>query len=115
MASLSEDVIFDVARQIRTPTARSAYLDQACDGNSELRARLEKLLAAHDATDSRLDSPLLQPTVAHADPHFLEREGDCIGPYKLRERLGEGGIDSSIQMSFRFNTTIRHMTLTPKR
>ena len=66
MAALSEDAIFDVARQINSQEARNAYLDQACDGNQELRARLEELLAAHEAADSRLDRPLMHPTAAHA-------------------------------------------------
>ena len=92
MAALSEDAIFDVARQISSPEGRDAYLDQVCDGDENLRARLEQLLAAHDATDRHLDSPLLQATAEPANPHLLDREGDRIGPYRLRERLGEGGM-----------------------
>jgi hypothetical protein len=57
MAALSEDAIFDVARQISSGAARDAYLDQACNGNEELRARVGKLLAAHEAADSHLDRP----------------------------------------------------------
>jgi serine/threonine protein kinase/WD40 repeat protein len=92
MAALSEDAIFEIARQINSRVARDAYLDQACDGNEVLRARLEELLAAHDTADSRLDDPILEPTAENADSYFIEREGDHIGPYKLRERLGEGGM-----------------------
>ena len=80
MAALSEDAIFDVARQISSQAARDAYLDQACNGNEELRARLEELLAAHEAADSRLDSPLLEPTAAHADPLPLEEAGHADRP-----------------------------------
>ena len=92
MAAIHEDSIFDIARQLNSEAARNAYLDQVCDGNSELRVRIEELLAAHEAADSRLDSPLVPPTVDHAGPVCIEQQGDYIGPYKLRERLGEGGM-----------------------
>ncbi len=92
MAALSEDAILDVARQIGSKAARDTYLDHICDGNQQLRARLETLLAAHEAADSRLDSPLLQATAERPDLCRLEGQGDWIGPYKLRERLGEGGM-----------------------
>ncbi len=92
MAAPSEDAIFDVARQIHSQAARDAYLNQVCDGNKELRARLVELLTAHDAPDSYLDNPPLTPTAVRASGRMLENEGDLIGPYKLRERLGEGGM-----------------------
>ena len=92
MAALSEDAIFDVARQISSPGARGAYLEQACAGDQELRARLEELLVAHEAADSRLDNPLVRPTAAYANPLPLERPGTQIGPYKLLQQIGEGGM-----------------------
>jgi serine/threonine-protein kinase len=92
MAAPSEDAIFDVARQISSQAARGAYLDQACDGDAELRARLDDLLAAHDAADSHLDIPPLAATTARTAGLKCESEGDFIGPYKLLQRLGEGGM-----------------------
>lgn len=92
MATLGEDAIFDIARQIRSQATRDAYLDQACNGNQGLRARVEELLAAHDAADSRLDNPLLPPTLEHAEPLAREKPGAQIGPYRLLQQLGEGGM-----------------------
>ncbi|MHB9065998.1 MAG: hypothetical protein ACYC4B_19550 [Pirellulaceae bacterium] len=92
MATLGEDAIFDIARQIRSQATRDAYLDQACNGNQGLRARVEELLAAHDAADSRLDTPILPPTLEHAEPFARENPGSQIGPYRLLQQLGEGGM-----------------------
>ena len=46
-------------RSTRTPADRAAYLDGACAGDSELRRRVEALLAAHERPESLLDRPAL--------------------------------------------------------
>src|SRR5262249_39457827 len=63
---------------------------QACAGNGELRAEVEKLLRArcelgsfHEAPSPALVATLLEPV--------QERQGTIIGPYKLLEQIGEGG------------------------
>ena len=38
---------------------RAAFLDQACEGNAELRSRIERLLASHEEAGSFLVSPAL--------------------------------------------------------
>jgi hypothetical protein len=38
--------VFSKAVQCQTPEEQAAYLDQACQGDVELRARLEELLQA---------------------------------------------------------------------
>ena len=53
--------------------------------------RVEALLRAYDRPRRLLDSPgALTPTVAHDPPD--ERVGSLIGPYKLLEQIGEGGM-----------------------
>ncbi len=62
------------------------YLDGACADDAELRAEVEELLAAHRQVDSFLDSP----TAALAE--FPEEQlGTNIGPFKLLQKIGEGG------------------------
>jgi serine/threonine protein kinase/tetratricopeptide (TPR) repeat protein len=82
---------------------RGSYLDQACGGNAELRARVDKLLQAHDREDS-LVAPAPQPTldsypdaaVAPQDTSSggpaSEKPGAVIGHYKLLQQIGEGGM-----------------------
>ena len=63
---------------------RDGYLHQACDGRPELELRLRRLLRAHDrARESPTE--VLQPAVPAADPQR-------IGPYRLLEQIGEGGM-----------------------
>ena len=70
---------------------RAAYLDQACEGSPQLRAEVEALLRAHEAPQRVLDAPeVVTPTSADAPP--LERPGTVIGPYKLLQQIGEGGM-----------------------
>jgi serine/threonine protein kinase/tetratricopeptide (TPR) repeat protein len=76
------------------PAERAAYLTAHC-GEAELRAAVERLLAAHDQPAAVLNRPVLGD---------LERTGAFIpgdepgaviaGRYKLLEQIGEGGMGS---------------------
>jgi serine/threonine protein kinase/Flp pilus assembly protein TadD len=92
--SLTEEDIFQVARRIEMPAARRAYLDQACTDDAALREHVEALLAAHDESDSFMESPH-SAIVASSPPTSdrpQERPGTQIGPYKLLQQIGEGGM-----------------------
>jgi serine/threonine protein kinase/tetratricopeptide (TPR) repeat protein len=83
--------IFFAALEIEGRDARSAFLDQAC-GNPELRRRVERLLARDAQASGFLESPAAPPTVTVESPSLSEGPGTVIGPYKLREQIGEGGM-----------------------
>src|SRR5262245_51898534 len=91
LPKLDEEAIFNVARQIGEPEARRLYLQQACGNDAELRARVEALLRVHDEEQSFLQSPAagLGATV---DEPLREGPGTVIGPYKLLQQIGEGGM-----------------------
>jgi serine/threonine-protein kinase len=91
---LDEEAIFQVARKIEVREARSAYLDQVCGGNPGLRDRLEALLQVYEQEKSFLESPPLDPDGSPTVdlPPLAEGPGTVIGPYKLREQIGEGGM-----------------------
>jgi WD40 repeat protein len=84
--SLSERSIFEAAIEKGSPEERAAYLDQFCGSNEGLRKEVEALLAAHD----RLGSVHLVATVEQPRPS--EAPGTVIGPYKLLQQIGEGGM-----------------------
>src|SRR5207237_900232 len=95
MSELSPvEAIYFAALHKPTQAARSAYLDEACAGDAELRGRVEKLLAAQPYVERFLDQPAnamtgaYQPPVADALGSPLEQIGDRIGPYKLLQNLG---------------------------
>ena len=83
--------IFFAALEIEDRDARSAFLDQAC-GDPELRRRVERLLARDAQASGFLESPAAPPTVTVESPSLSEGPGTVIGPYKLREQIGEGGM-----------------------
>jgi len=77
------------------PGRRGAYLAEACGGDDALRGRVRELLAAHDAAGGFLEPPALGATAPFvgAAPHAAaELPGATVGPYRLLERLGEGGM-----------------------
>src|SRR5436190_2223797 len=87
---MNEQSIFIAALEHETP-ARGGYLDDACAGDVALRQRVEKLLASHEQAVDFLDQPAgkLAPT---CNPTPIERPGTQIGPYKLIQLIGEGGM-----------------------
>src|SRR5712664_2945916 len=72
---------------------RPAFLDAACAGQPELRARVKKLLAAHDGAGGSLVADLATDEYR---PAPATQPGDIFaGRYKLREKVGEGGMGSA--------------------
>jgi serine/threonine protein kinase/tetratricopeptide (TPR) repeat protein len=82
--------IFGEAVTKADAAARNAYLEAACGGDAELRARVEALLAAHEAAGDFLKLRGADPA-ADATVSFGERPGSHIGHYKLLAQIGEGG------------------------
>src|SRR5437763_269534 len=73
---------------------RAAILDRECGNDLELRRRVEALLKANDEPASDLDQPaveLAKPTGTIDFAPITEGPGSMIGPYKLKEQIGEGG------------------------
>ena len=77
----------------RPAAERAAFVAEACAEDADLQARVGKLLAAHEQADGFLEadaplSPEVEEQMARLKP---EEGGETIGPYKLREQIGEGG------------------------
>jgi hypothetical protein len=87
-----EESVFAEAQGKQDLQELAAYLDRACAGDPALRKNVESLLAAYEAGQF-LESPAAglaatgDETVAPA-----ESSGCRIGPYKLLEPIGEGGM-----------------------
>src|SRR5262245_6290519 len=89
---LDEKAIFNVARQIGSPDARAEYLRQACGTDSGLRERVQVLLRAYEEQASFLESPPPAGGGPTVDRPASESPGAVLGPYKLVEQVGEGGM-----------------------
>src|SRR5690242_17641605 len=84
--------IFCDALELASAAERAAYLNRACGADADLRRRVERLLAAHAEADSFLTAG---PSVAAATTALVaEAGGTVIGPYRLLEPIGEGGMGS---------------------
>jgi tetratricopeptide (TPR) repeat protein len=86
--------IFLTAVENHPPERWSAFLDEACVADVELRRRVELLLEGHVAANSLLDAPAprLGGTVDEPAAELVaEGPGTVIGSYKLLEQIGEGG------------------------
>jgi eukaryotic-like serine/threonine-protein kinase len=100
--SPAEEIFFAALEQ-PSPAERAAYLDVACAGQPELRARVEKLLAAHPRVGGFLElgvaaeatATFAAGEAAAAAPHRpgAEAAGTVVaGRYKLLQQIGEGGM-----------------------
>jgi len=88
----SIDEIFSAAMEQQSPEARAVYLDEVCGSDLDLRRRVERLLDAQPNVGSFLDSPAAGPTMNLPPHQVMEGPGTVIGPYKLLEQIGEGGM-----------------------
>jgi eukaryotic-like serine/threonine-protein kinase len=101
--TVNERDLFISAMQIDDSAERAAYLNQACAGDTELRNRLDVLLIAYGRSSS-LDELVLhagetslpdsdsERTAWSGDRGCIEGPGTIIGPYKLLQKIGEGGM-----------------------
>src|SRR5579884_2310034 len=84
--------IFLAAVEKPDPAERDAYLREACGPDEDLRRQVDALLGNHAQAGSFLESPAPGPVATADPPPGGERPGTVIGPYKLLEQIGEGGM-----------------------
>ena len=96
--------LFDRALQFSDESERAEFIEEICHDNPELKAKLEKLIEAYFEAGSFLEappevtndrSPDSVPTAnAQENLNTLsngESEGNLLGPYLLKKKIGEGG------------------------
>ena len=91
---VNEEAIFHVACEITSKDARAAYLEQVCGENQVLKARVLELLRADEEKANFLGHAAVRPTLTsenQAAPPTKETE-KTIGPYKILQEVGEGGM-----------------------
>ena len=89
---MNVSVIFNAAVQLPIDR-RSDFLDAACEGDQRLRAEIDELLREHESVGDFLSQPAvaaMAPT--EVLPQISEGPGSSIGPYKLLQQIGEGGM-----------------------
>jgi serine/threonine protein kinase len=77
----------------RAPGDRPSFLDEACEGDSQLLEEANTLIKAYEQAGDFIEQPAITQ-----DAHLLVGEdasgivGSKVGPYKIVERLGAGGM-----------------------
>jgi WD40 repeat protein/serine/threonine protein kinase len=90
--AMDEHELFAAALEIDGRDERSAYLDQACGVDAMLRGRVEALLRAHEQAGSFLAAPPAAGPATLEASRPTEGPGTVVGPYKILQRIGEGGM-----------------------
>jgi hypothetical protein len=89
---MTERSIFLTALDISDPAERSAYLHQARRNDTALRQHIDELIEAEGKLNGFLDRPHAAVEVTSDMATSAERPGTVVGPYKLIQQLGEGGM-----------------------
>ncbi len=91
--------IFVIASGIKELRQRQAYIDNVCEGDSDLRCRVEDLLSNADEEPVILDRAAQWTDGLHISCEEMGQFDDIehiatltIGNYELLERLGQGGM-----------------------
>ena len=85
------DAIFKSALE-RAPSERDAFLKEVCRSDATLRSEVESLIA-HDHSGSFMDDPAFEDaTRLLMQDRTSSLRGQALGPYKILEQIGEGGM-----------------------
>ncbi len=84
------EAIFAAASKLSDPAERAAYLDRVRD--PAVRKRVEQLLQAEERAGGFLRDATASPVELQDIPAAGEQPGTVIGPYKLLQVIGEGGM-----------------------
>src|SRR3954470_10801326 len=90
--SQSPETIFGEAIEISLKRDRILFLEKACQGNPDLRREMDRLVEDHFQAGSFLESPALAEKLTASVTSLAEGPGSIIGPYKLLQQIGEGGM-----------------------
>jgi WD40 repeat protein/serine/threonine protein kinase len=86
------EAIFWAALAIDSADERAQLLDRACGDDRPLRAQLEEMLAAYPKAEHFLEQPVAAAAAMIEPRSWTEHPGVMVGPYKLLEQIGEGGM-----------------------
>jgi serine/threonine protein kinase/Leucine-rich repeat (LRR) protein len=90
---MNELDIFSAAIELKVPEDRDKYLAEACGDNEGLRQRIKSLLRSSEEAGSFIESAAHKLNLgATIDVPMTEKLGTQIGPYKLLQQIGEGGM-----------------------
>src|SRR5215471_7216172 len=86
------DEIFQAALDL-SPEQRSAYLNEACDGDANLRREIESLLRSYEDSEDFMERPAIESDAAVIAGQLVDHHvGESIGHYRILNSIGSGGM-----------------------
>jgi non-specific serine/threonine protein kinase/serine/threonine-protein kinase len=73
-------------------SARAAWLDEACAGDTALRAEVESLLASHEEAGEFIEESAIDSLAEYVEPTRELPPDTRVGLYRLTGVIGEGGM-----------------------
>ncbi len=104
------ETIFAAASKLSSPTERAAYLDCVEARDAALRKRVEALLNAQENAGGFMRDATATPVELSSAPLAPEPPGTSIGPYKLLQVIGEGGM-GTVYMADQTHPVMRRVAL----
>ncbi len=84
--------IFLNALEIPSGEGRQAYITAQCGSDEALGGEVEALLRQHGELGSFLEAPAANDVTELGTSSLSEGAGTIVGPYKLLQQIGEGGM-----------------------
>lgn len=76
----------------RPPQDRASYLDEACEGDADLKQQAASLIGAYDESGDFIEQPAIVEDARLLIDALDSNVGSEIGGYTILERLGAGGM-----------------------
>jgi soluble lytic murein transglycosylase-like protein len=77
----------------RPPQERASFLDEACAGDDQLKEEATSLINAYDEAGDFIEQPAIASDARVLIGDDIDHRIGCdVGPYKIIERLGAGGM-----------------------
>src|SRR2546423_7454397 len=88
--------LFDEA-MTRGPKERTAFLEEACEGDRDLRKQVERLVKSHEKSGDFLESSAfaVAPELL-TDDRAGASVGELIGHYRIESLIGLGGVGGGL-------------------
>ena len=90
--AMTDRDLFIAALNLETRPSARRTCQEACGDDLASRQRVEALFKVYENAGSFLESPPASPTSSMASAPPTELSGTVIGPYKLLQQIGEGGM-----------------------